>query len=302
MAITPPNIPIGETGVGHKIEFAAPSPDLAPYLGGFYSYHLRVADGIHHEEVFLPSWAHIRVLTYGSDWSMQIGRQTFFPVPRLSLCGPSSHAGIAPVSTGNLFGVSLSPRGWARLVRTNAARMADNIIPLSDVLPKQSEEIWFNVLDATDFDGQIAAMEAALRLRLATTKPEDDVIGRIEAVLLDPTIVTVEQAKAAIALPDWKFTRFVRQHFGFPPKLLIRRARFMRTILKIRETMDQPLASIVDEAYTDQSHFIRDCRDFLNMTPGQFAARFQPLAHAAFDAREKALGNRHHLVADDKDD
>lgn len=293
-----PDIEMGESGVGARIVFAPASPDLSPYLGGFYRYDTLVAPGVQHEEMFLPSWGHLRALLAGEDWSFRIGGKTFSPLPRLSIFGPTVHAGYAPVISGVLVGVSLAPRGWARFVRTNAARMADNIVPLETHWAKGTAMLWPRLVAAEAFDNQIAVIEDVLRHRLATTPDNPPEVAQIEALLLDPAIVSVDQALAATGMPAWKFTRFVRQHFGFPPKLLMRRARFMRTILKIREDMDKSWASLVDQAYSDQSHFIRDCRDFLGMTPGQFAARFQPLAHAAFEAREKALGTRHHLVAD----
>lgn len=288
--------------VRFQVRFAPPSADLAPYLGGFYRYDTSVIPGSTHEEVFLPSWGHIRMLNPGAQWSMKIDQTIFSPIPRLALFGPTAHAGTSPIVDGQLFGVSLSPRGWARLIRKSACPLADRIVPFDGLLPALARELATDTASDLSFEDQTAHFQSVLQERIEATRPEPEEVGLIEAILLDSDIVTVAEAQDAAAMPDWKFTRFVRQHFGFPPKLLMRRARFMRTILKIRATNNTSWANLVDPAYSDQSHFIRDCHDFMGMTPGQFSARFQPLAHAAFDAREKALGNRHHLLKDGRAD
>lgn len=284
-------------GVGFKAETQAPAADLAPWLESFHSYHIRVDPGLRHEELFLPAMASIRIQTYGDDWAMQIGGAMFDPVPRVALFGPSARSGTATVATGQVIGVYLRPAGWARLIFKPADRYTDAIVDLETLWGPAAQQLLDAVSKHDAFETQRAAFEAVLRARLTASAPAPDGIAGIEAAIADSACVTVDHALQQLGMPDWKFARLSRRHFGFTPKLMMRRARFMRTILKIRGQGRVPWARLVDESYVDQSHFIRDCRDFLEMTPVQFANRFQPIAHAAFDSREAALGDAHHLVA-----
>lgn len=297
--MTRPPDDLVETGHGaaFKAENCAPSAALSALTESFHSYHCRLDPGVGHQELFLPALASIRVQTYGAGFDMRIGQGDFRPVPQVALFGPSAHSGIAMVSSGQLIGVYLRPAGWAALVDASADRFADTIVDLSDVWGKDARRLHEAVSSEQDFAAQVAAFEAVLLGRSALQTKWMPELAAIEAVLGDPEIVTVDQALKRLDMPDWKFARLSRRYFGFTPKLMMRRARFMRTILKIRGQGERPWAQLVDEAYVDQSHFIRDCRDFLNMTPGQFANRFQPMAKAAFDARERTLGDAHHLVS-----
>lgn len=300
--MTRPAADLYETGkgVGFRIDTVAPSGDLAPYLSSFHSYHVRVDPGMRHEELFLPALGNIRLQPYGDDWSMRIAARSFDPVPRAALFGPTAHSGTAIVATGQIIGIYLRPEGWARLIRAPADGFADRIVSLADVWGEGADALLAAVSSHDGFADQVRAFEDVVRQRLARMPVAPEGVAGIDAVLNDPHVVTVEQALARLDMPDWKFARLSRRHIGFTPKLLMRRARFMRTILRIREQGDRPWAQMVDEAYVDQSHFIRDCRDFLDMTPVQFAGRFQPIARAAFDARAKALGQPHHLVTGDE--
>ncbi len=288
-----------ETGHGaaFKAENCAPSDHLSPWIESFHSYHIRLDPGVGHQEIFLPALASIRLQTYGNGFEMRIGKGPAVRVPRMALFGPSAHSAKAEVSTGQLIGVYLRPKGWAALIGKAADRFADTIADLSDIWSSDADRLLTTVAREDDFKAQVAAFEEVLADRLGEKAPALADVAAIENVLADPEVITVEQALQRLDMPDWKFARVSRRHFGFTPKLMMRRARFMRTILKIRGQGGMPWAQLVDEAYVDQSHFIRDCRDFLDMTPVQFANRFQPMAKAAFDAREKALGDAHHLVS-----
>lgn len=285
-----------QVGVDYRVRFAPASPELLPYLGGYHSFDTAVREGVLHEEMVLPAWTNVQVQTSGGAWGIRIGTESFDPLPRLMVTGPTSKAQFCRVITGHIIGVYLMPRGWARLVGGNVSRIANRIVGMRSVLGPDAEELGAAVLAATDFDGQVAAFEAIFRRRLAASRPEPPEVEAIEALLLDPDIRSVEDLSAALAIPAWRLARLIPRHFGFTPKLLIRRARFVRTIVKIRESQELGWTRIVDEAYFDQAHFIRDCRDFLQMTPSQFAAPFQPVALASMEERTRVLGDPHHVL------
>ena len=60
--------------------------------------------------------------------------------------------------------------------------------------------------------------------------------------------------------------------FGFAPKRLLRRQRFLDTLGQVRTQPDAKFIALLDERYFDQSHFIRDFREFMGMTPREFLA------------------------------
>lgn len=284
-------------GVAYKVDFGVVDAELAPYLTGVKSYHVRLPAGVHNE-FFFPAWSAIRIQTYGEKWSIKLGDCEYDPVPPEAIFGPTSVTGFARVSTGQVVEINLLPRGWARLTSLSAHSLANRGADLSSILPQLSGKLRERLLSAGSFEEEARVFQDVLKDAIMAARPEPREIAQSQDLLLDPAIQTVESAVEALAIPHWRFARISKRYFGFTPKLLMRRARFMRTILQIRGSGTTDWASVVDEAYVDQSHFIRDCHDFLGMTPGQFTARFHPIAQAAFDAREKQMGNRHHLLPD----
>jgi len=275
----------------HHVRFARPAPALADCLAGYHSYDVELLIDETREEIFFPAWANIRFQLTGKPWAMRYGAVRIDPIPRNALFGPTGCAGFAEFSGGHMFGVGVTPMGWARLIGGDASRLTDTILPLEAVLGADAAMLAARIAAVRDsFEAMVETLETYLLARLARSRPAAPELARIMGLLNNPGIESVEQAAARLAMPVWQFTRLCRRNFGFAPKRLMRRARFLRTLMALREPSPLPWTERIEESYHDQSHFIRDCHDFLGMTPGQFLARAQPVASTSFAERTRVLG------------
>jgi AraC-like DNA-binding protein len=274
----------------HDVRFACPTGALAECLAGYHSYDVRLPADETSEEIFFPAWANIRFQFTGKDWAMRYGKARIDPIPRVALFGPTSCAGFAEFAGGHMFGVAITPVGWARLIGGDASRFTDAIVPLETVLGADAEILAERITAVReDFDAMVDMLQAWLLDRLARSRPMPE-LARIMDLLNNPAIENVEQAAEHVDMPAWQFTRLCRRNFGFAPKRLMRRARFLRTLMILREPSSLPWTERLEESYHDQSHFIRDCHDFLGMSPSQFLARAQPVAKTSMAERTRILG------------
>jgi AraC-like DNA-binding protein len=78
--------------------------------------------------------------------------------------------------------------------------------------------------------------------------------------------------------------------FGFAPKLLLLRQRFLRTLHVLRTRLDEPWAKLLDAAYSDQSHFVRDFHRFMGMSPTAYFKRPHPVLDPAALLRMREIG------------
>jgi methylphosphotriester-DNA--protein-cysteine methyltransferase len=96
--------------------------------------------------------------------------------------------------------------------------------------------------------------------------------GLIGQLLENPDVMSVSQLCAATGISHARLIRLCRRAFGFPPKFLLRRARFQRMLAAIEERSYQEWRDFIDPQYVDQSHLIRDFHYFLGMPPSRYAA------------------------------
>jgi methylphosphotriester-DNA--protein-cysteine methyltransferase len=96
---------------------------------------------------------------------------------------------------------------------------------------------------------------------------------------------------AAVAgLPAHTLERTCRRHFGFPPRLLLRRQRFMRSLSQYMLDPSLKWIGAIDSHYHDQAQFVRDFHAFMDMSPSEYAARPHPVLGAVMRARQDAAG------------
>ena len=118
-------------------------------------------------------------------------------------------------------------------------------------------------------------------------------LPRAYELSLDPEITNTEQMAAALGVSERHLLRLSRDMFGFTPKTLLRRQRFMRSLVALHDNPGQPWSALIDPAYYDHSHFVRDFHQFMDMSPTQFQALPRVNVDRVSYVRALQLGVRH---------
>lgn len=254
------------------------SADLAPYVSG---YSLSAVETIGMEPrcaVFQPGEATLRlVISGGTNWRVRPKRSHWIEPAPASLFGPSSALIWSESHACVVLGASVRPRGWLRLIDRPASKWANRIAGA----PQFGRYDWQTLLaefGALEDDTSVPALfDSFFRAAMQPASRDDAAVGRIEGALLNPSLRTVSDLASAAKLSVRSIERLANRAFGFGPKLLLRRARFLRSFQALAEARASERASTIDSAYTDYSHFVRDSHDFLGLPPQAFLKLNLPL-------------------------
>lgn len=269
-----------------------PAPDdLAPYVSGYHLYVVGQSEGEPNRGAFEPAWSSLRIaVTGGAQWRLKAVRGDWLKPPQVALFGPTSELIWSESGPGILVGAGIRPRGWSRLFRVTAREWADRI-GLPPFANRHAERLIVSAFGNLQTDEDVRdAFDTLFRALLRASGPDDDEIARIEAALIDPAITSVDELAQVAGLSLRRVQRLARRAFGFPPKVLLRRARFLRSLHALRAAGRREGATIIDASYTDYSHFIRDSHDFLGMSPQAFLDRDMPLMRRSLELRAQILG------------
>ena len=271
-----------------SVRFHLPAQPLRQAISTYYSVTVPDAAGTV-EDLLHPEWANIRFIL-GGRWSATLGEQHVDPVPEAVLVGPTSRSvrirGTGPTET---FGVGVLPLGWAQLVGGDASAFADRIVPLTAVFGPDAGQL-VEGLRACPADERPAFLDRFFLARLEQRPAASDRIAKAHNLLVDPEIDTAEAFASRLRISPRHLERICRRAFGFPPKLLLRRQRFLRTLSQMRDHLDRPWAELIDAGYHDQPHFIRDFHRFMGMSPSRYFALPRRLLEPAGKERTKLLG------------
>lgn len=274
------------------LRYERPADDLAPYVADYHVLDsVRPADRVS-TELMLPGGPAIRFILPDHDFDLAIGASAPARLPKAALYGSPSRGARMQVRRGGVtVGVTLTAAGLARMGGVDAYALRDTVVPLGTVLDPDWVSQLHADLRASDQGPAVKAiLDAALRPVLIRPHRHDDAIRRIAAAITSPGLTKVEDARALCGMPQRQLERMAKRYFGFPPKLLLRRARLLRSIVALKMAGEPYDLSLIDVDYYDHSHFTRDAHRFLGMPPLQFLRAPSPYRDAALRARTIVLG------------
>lgn len=168
---------------------------------------------------------------------------------------------------GWVVGLHLVPGAIADLAGTPAYRLTNRVLPWSEVLPAWDlAAVW----SADGPQARAAALVEAATPRLAGLRPSPDgqrarTVERLART--DPTVRTVEQLAARVAMSVRQLQRLCRDHLGVTPRWLLRRARVIDAH-ELLSTTDLGIAEVAHRlGWYDQAHLTRDYSAITGVPP-----------------------------------
>jgi AraC-like DNA-binding protein len=273
------------------MKFHSPPTQLRRYFTSFYFAEITPAPGATVTDLLHPEWANLRFFSgalpvaQARDGARVSG--AFF-----TATGPSSQAVRFTVGPTRLWGMGLLPLGWAKFVRADAAPHANAVADghahpaFASFRPLAHELFGRDAETDAEFDRIVEHFLA----RIDEPVPDEERIVAIHEALVDPEIHTVAALVERTGGTPRTIERVCQRAFGFSPKLLLRRQRFMRSLAHFMLDPGVRWSGAMDGHYHDQAQFVRDFRQFMGMTPRQYAALEKPILTAVMRERARIAG------------
>jgi len=275
-----------------RVRFHPPPAELRRYFTTFYVAAWDVPDGVQSTDYLLPKRANLRFHSGGLHMAEPLSRKRMEPTA-FPVTGPTTQTIRFTVGSSRMWGVGFLPLGWAKFVRANATDYANvaidgfadpafaRFVPLANSL--------FG--DRPDETGELERICAHFLAMIDEPVEEERRIVAIHAALVDPDVSTVGDLVAKLGASQRTVERTCHRAFGFSPKLLLRRQRFMRSLTDFMLDPTLKWIGAMDSHYHDQAQFVRDFRQFIGMSPRQYASLPKPLIAAVMRERARTAGS-----------
>ena len=272
-----------------RVRFCEPPIALRRYFTTFYLVeidgHVGACDYLH------PEWANLRFFS-GTCPEAEAGNGDRVTGARFCATGPSSCAVRFTVGPTRMWGIGLLPLGWAMFVGHPAAALADRVVDgechaaFAPFAPL-AQGLFGPVPDA---EAELARIGAHFTALARPAVPREAQILALHAALIDPEVASAGDIAARTGLSQRTVERIALASFGFTPKRLLRRQRFMRSLAQYMLDPTLRWIGALDGHYHDQAQFVRDFRQFMGMTPREYAARGKPVIGAIMRERARFAG------------
>ena len=268
-----------------SVRFHKPASQLSDLVTSYYVVDAPgpVSDHLH------PEWGNVRFNLAGRWEVEQFTTRPGPPPSDAALFGPTDRSRSINTDGGTMMGVGLTPLGWVTLIGEDASEAANRVVELDGHLGTPGREIAARLRASPDDAARVALLDRVLGAHAAGQGPRCPLTVRIDRALLGAAPRDVAGFADAAAVDGKQLARGCQRAFGFTPKRLIRRQRFLRTLAAMREHPDRPLSESIDPDYYDQAHFIHDFHQYMGMSPRAYFSSPRELIRRAAAERTRIL-------------
>ncbi len=199
----------------------------------------------------------------------------------ITLCG--THAGHFAIDAHqpHIMGVSFKPGGAWPFLGPAAHEFADSHFSLEDIWGRDAERLHQRLVQApTPADKFDILLDGLIRIAPRDFKLDPAVALSLACFERAPHRASVAAAAKRAEISPKKLIRLFSDQVGMTPKLYLRVARFQQVMERIAHRSEIDWWDVVERhGYYDQSHFIREFKDFTGFTPTQWLKLRGPYAH-----------------------
>lgn len=274
-----------------RSRFYSPPPQFDGCFTTFYQLDLQVDRGGTVSDFLQPEWGTIRFFAGASPTSSMPGGPVISSA-HFSATGPSSRPAHFELGSSRMWGIGFLPLGWARFVEARASEVANLICDGSRHPAFEKFTPLMKVLCDPEV-GEEAQFEEIVRVMGDLMQPsrDEEKIVRVHRALVDVKLSSVADFADRAGLSVRTLERLCHRYFGFTPKLLMRRQRFIRSLASYMLVRGSKWTDVMDQHYHDQAQFTREFREFMTMNPTEYAALEHPVLASFMEARARMWGS-----------
>jgi AraC-like DNA-binding protein len=259
------------------VRFFRLSEPIARYFTALYLTEIEAGEGLV-DDYLHPEWAALR-FTEGTPPIASVGPGEMLPQWPFVAGGPTSQAIHFGVRTSRVWGLGLQPAGWAKFACGDASALANRTV---DGSSHPAFAAFAGILAQIEqcegsADDKAALIDAHLVRHAGQPVPREAEIVACQEALRDPRMGEVADLQDVLGVSIKSLERLCRRYFGFTPKLLLRRQRFLRSLAQYMLDPSLNWIGALDGQYHDQAQFVREFKQFMGLTPTEYARLPHPI-------------------------
>jgi AraC-like DNA-binding protein len=198
------------------------------------------------------------------------GEKDFTSQPRSVIVGPQlTNVRLDINKNHKAVRVGFHPGGLHRLLGFSLSEMIDISFDAEDIFGSEMKQLNMELQEPVGFDNINNVIQKFLLEKVTALKPALPIDRAMLELVRREGNTSIEKMASLSCLSLRQFERKCKDRIGLPPKLFARLIRFSKAY-RLRENCAQlSWTNIAYECgYFDQTHFIRDFKEFAGVAPG----------------------------------
>ena len=235
-------------------------------------------DTVSVEQKIIPDGFPEIILHYGDPFMIRLGSEWELQSRYLVAGQITRHFYLKNTGVSQVLGIKLKPTALARLYGIATNELTDKVVDIGSIRAFQDFLGYHNFFLQKTYE-QIVFQLNQLFLHLnenIKAGPTDDAI---ELINVKKGMIAVRELSSMVFLSERQLERLFKKNVGISPKLYCRIIRFNYIFQSLQNKDDTWAEIFYDAGFYDQSHFIRNFKDFTGEEPSSYLFQSDNLAN-----------------------
>lgn len=255
-----------------KGQIIEPSDDLKAFVKCFWVLD-SPKEGTPEKNTIVPDGTMKIIFHYGDPYLHYPEDGEAFLLPKCLLVGQLTRPYVvAPTGKTGTFFVRFHPNGFLPFATFPIKEIENATISLEKVFGEEGKLLGQQILSANTTKERIDIASQFLMKRLMDKKTIDDIVqSTVDTILSAKGHVKVNELSQQNQINRRQLIRKFSTSIGLSPKQLSKTIRIQSTLKALLANKPEKLTDVAyDNEYFDQSHFIKDFKEFTGLTPKEF--------------------------------
>lgn len=224
-----------------------------------------------HQQKIIPDGYPEIIFHFGDAYRINITGSWCAQTKSLLAGQLTRHFHLQNTGPSDMVGIKLQPTAVTHLFGISMDSLTDRVVDLHETMPgvwRDCEQQLNNIDRTAD---RIRLIETFLKAHLPSTSSASHPANIATRHILERHgMVTVQELTELLSISERALQQHFKKFVGLPPKLYARIVRFNYVFEIISNKPANWMDVVVAAGYYDQSHFIRNFRDFTGEEPGAY--------------------------------
>lgn len=237
-----------------------------------YYWQLELESNTHkvHTNRVIPSSELQMIFHYKTPFREVDRRDRHFIQPQSLICGQQTeYKDIVSSDSVGMLAVVFYPYALSSFLPNLVSELTNQSVSLDNLFPAETNQLQESIIEANNIHSRILLIENFLLKKLSISNSFSIAREAVNIITKVNGQITVSEIANKLNVSKRQLERIFLANVGISPKKLGRIIRF-NTSIKLFSKVE-PLTTLAYEAgYFDQSHLVRDFREFSGLSPKTF--------------------------------
>tara|TARA_R110002073_G_scaffold128999_6_gene275247 strand:- start:7814 stop:8620 length:807 start_codon:yes stop_codon:yes gene_type:complete len=258
---------------------ASPKKELSEIIKSFWLIDGEGDVTIHKEKIIPDGYPEL-IFHYGDPYKINISGRWELQAKEIIAGQIRNYFFLENTGESKMFAIKFQPWALQELFQLEMSSITDHVIVIPNEMKVLLSSIQEIVAGELDFEKKVAEIEKWFSEFLEDNKIQmDEKYKVVESILENKGNIQLSEIQTQFNISERSLERYFKRYVGLSPKFYSRIIRFSHIFQLVQEEAIDWADIVFKAGYYDQSHFIKNFKEFTGEDPSKYGFSSETMAN-----------------------